>query len=93
MQDTVTASGITNTRNLTSHCLRYGGATMLAAAGFPHYLIAYYGGWSPDSDSLKLYTRPSDEMHKIVSAHMATMARKDSSRYFIQESHMINKRK
>ena len=93
MQDTVTASGITNARNLTSHCLRYGGATMLAAAGFPHYLIAYYGGWSPDSGSLKLYTRPSDEMHKIVSAHMASMARKDSSRYFIQESHMINKRK
>ena len=40
MQDTVTASGITNARNLTSHCLRYGGATMLAAAGrFPSLLI------------------------------------------------------
>jgi hypothetical protein len=93
MQHTVDASGITNTRKLTSHCLRYGGATMLAAAGFPHYLIAYYGGWSPDSKSLKIYTRPSDDMQFLVSAHMAKMARKDSSLYFIQESHMINKSK
>jgi len=31
---------------VTSHSLRYGGATMLAAAGLPHYIIAMYGGWS-----------------------------------------------
>ena len=43
VMQSVLASGITNARNMTSLCLRYGGATMLAPAGFPHYLIAYYG--------------------------------------------------
>jgi hypothetical protein len=36
-------------RIATSHSLRYGGATMMAAAGFPQYLIAHYGGWTADS--------------------------------------------
>ena len=44
----------------TSHSLRYGGATMLAAAGFPQYIIAHYGGWSENSSALKIYARPSD---------------------------------
>ena len=35
------------------HSLRYGGATMLAAAGLPQYIIEYYGGWAEDSKSLK----------------------------------------
>jgi hypothetical protein len=29
---------------ISAHSLRYGGATMLAAAGLPQYIIAYFGG-------------------------------------------------
>ncbi len=42
----------------TSHSLRYGGATMMAAAGFPQYIIAIYGGWTENSTSLRIYTKP-----------------------------------
>lgn len=35
------------------HSLRYGGATMLASAGLPQYLIEYYGGWAENSKSLR----------------------------------------
>ena len=55
----------------TSHSLRYGGATMMAAAGFPQYVIAHYGGWVEGSSSLKIYARPSEKMLQAVSAHMA----------------------
>ena len=37
------------------HSLRYGGATMLAAAGYPVYLIEYHGGWAPNSSSIRIY--------------------------------------
>ena len=37
------------------HSLRYGGATMLAAAGVPIYLIEYHGGWVPNSASVRNY--------------------------------------
>ena len=32
-------------KRATSHSLRYSRATMMAAAGFPHYIIAMYGGF------------------------------------------------
>ena len=90
MQATAEACGVQCTgKRMTSHSLRYGGATMLAAAGLPHYIIAIYGGWSPDSASLRIYTRPSHEMVDMVSQHMATMATKQSSTFFIQEQHII----
>lgn len=90
MQATAIACGIKGDgKKMTSHSLRYGGATMLASAGLPHYIIAIYGGWSPESASLRIYTRPSHEMVDIVSQHMATMATKQSSMYFIQEQHVI----
>ena len=90
MQATAEACGVQCTgKKMTSHSLRYGGATMLAAAGLPHYIIAIYGGWSPDSASLRIYTRPSHEMVDMVSQHMATMATKQSSTFFIQEQHII----
>ena len=38
---------------VSAHSLRYGGATMLAAAGLPQYLIEYFGGWAENSKSLK----------------------------------------
>ena len=48
MTDTVKSLGVEDKGiRATSHSLRYGGATMLAAAGFPEYLIAPYGGIAP----------------------------------------------
>ena len=91
MQATVTAySGDKFGKRVTSHSLRYGGATMLAAAGLPHYIIAMYGGWSQDSQSLKLYTKPSTNMVNIVSRHMASMGNEDSSIYFINDAYVIS---
>jgi hypothetical protein len=40
---------------VSAHSLRYGGATMLAAAGLPQYVIAYFGGWTADSKALRRY--------------------------------------
>jgi hypothetical protein len=39
----------------SAHSLRYGGATMLASAGMPLYLIEYHGGWAANSASLRGY--------------------------------------
>ena len=91
MQATARACGIRSMgKKVTSHSLRYGGATMLAAAGLPQYIIAIYGGWSPDSKSLRRYTKPSDEMVERVSEHIATMGQKESSVFFAQEAFVIS---
>ena len=91
MQATVDDLGIPGTCRFTSHSLRYGGATMLAAAGFPHYIIAIYGGWADGSQTLKRYTRPSDAMLELVSAHMARMSKTESANFFVIEAFMIAK--
>ena len=70
----------------TSHSLRYGGATMMAAAGYPEYIIAHYGGWAEGSTSMRVYTKPSAKMLDMVSAHMASMARQNTSSMFIQNA-------
>jgi len=75
----------------TSHSLRYGGATMLAAAGFPQYVIEMYGGWTKDSKSLRRYIKPSMKLVKMVSAQMAAMAQSSSANFFIVEAFMIAK--
>ena len=54
----------------SAHSLRYGGATTLAAAGFPDFVIAFYGGWSPDSTVMRRYMKPSNSVVKQVSHHM-----------------------
>jgi hypothetical protein len=69
----------------TSHSLRYGGATMMASAGFPQYLIAHYGGWNENSESLRQYTRPSDDSIKLVSEYMAQMTKRNPSMHYIQD--------
>jgi hypothetical protein len=71
--------------NATSHSLRYGGATMMAAAGFPQYLIAHYGGWSQDSTALLRYCRPSEESIQQVSRYMTEVALRNPSRLHIQD--------
>ena len=56
---------------VSSHSLRYGGATELAAAGFPQYIIATYGGWTENSKAMHIYTRLSTSTNELVSKHMA----------------------
>ena len=69
----------------TSHSLRYGGATMLAAAGFPQYIIAHYGGWSENSSALKIYARPSDQSLQLVSETMVRITKQEPSKHYIQD--------
>ena len=56
---------------VSAHSLRYGGATMLAAAGIPQYLIEYYGGWAEGSKSLALYAQVGGDAISKVSQIMA----------------------
>jgi len=56
---------------ISAHSLRYGGATMLAAAGIPQYLIKYYGGWAEGSKSLRLYAQVGGNAISKVSQIMA----------------------
>lgn len=57
---------------VSPHSLRYGGATMLAAAGLPQYIVAYFGGWSDQSKSLRIYTQVGSEAVNQVSRIMST---------------------
>ena len=59
---------------------------MMAAAGFPQYLVAQYGGWAPDSKALKIYAKPTEEMLMMVSKHFSEMSRKEPSRHFIMDA-------
>ena len=72
MKDTVTEMGLPASR-VSTHSLRYGGASMLAARGFPEYIIAMYGGWAEGSLSMRRYTRPSHRVISEVSRHMRDM--------------------
>ena len=73
----------------TSHSLRYGGATMMAAAGHPQYLIAMYGGWTEHSKSLRIYVKPSAAMTQLVSKHMVESISGNPSMQFLQEIRAI----
>ena len=73
MKATATLLGLPADK-VSAHSLRYGGATMLAAAGFPEYVIANYGGWAEGSQSLRRYTRPTTAMITKVSEHMSGSA-------------------
>ena len=55
---------------ISAHSLRYGGATTLAAAGFPEYVIAFYGGWAQGSQAMRTYIKPTNAIIKRVSLHM-----------------------
>ncbi len=86
MGNTVRSLGVQGyDMNVSSHSLRYGGATMMAAAGFPQYLIAHYGGWKATSRSLERYARPSDDSIQRVSEFMTKMAYQSPSRHYIQD--------
>lgn len=92
MQMTAEDCGLRGIKNrVTSHSLRYGGATMLAAAGLPHYIIAIYGGWTQESKSLRIYTHKSERMINKVSRYMSRIARTQSSKYLIRDAYVIAK--
>jgi hypothetical protein len=86
MHATVLSKGVpSGSIKATSHSLRYGGATMMAAAGFPQYLVAIYGGWTEGSKSLRIYTKPSEAMARTVSQHMIRSAAEQPSMMFLRE--------
>ena len=70
MRQTFEFVGISNAR-VSAHSLRYGGATMLAAAGLPQYVIAFFGGWTADSKSLRRYMQLGAEAVAQASKIMA----------------------
>ncbi len=70
MRATCKAVGLPDDK-VSAHSLRYGGATTLAAAGLPEYIIAFYGGWEPNSSAMRRYVKPSNEVSKQVSLHMS----------------------
>ena len=72
MKETVTAMGLPAAR-VSTHSLRCRGATMLAAGGYPEYIIAMYGGWAEGSASLRRYTRPTMAVVGDVSRNMQAM--------------------
>ena len=69
-----------------SHSFRYGGATTLAIAGLPQYLIAHYGGWTADSKSLRRYIVPSEESIARVSSHMTDQALQNPSAQHLRDT-------
>ena len=59
-----------NEDGVVIHSCRYGGATQLAMAGFPQYVIEIFGGWAPGSKSARRYTQLGGEMGREVSRVM-----------------------
>ena len=57
----------------------------MAAAGFHDYVIAYYGGWTPDSKAMRRYIRPTNEMVQAVSKHMASATHSRSTVDIVQQ--------
>jgi hypothetical protein len=59
---------------VSAHSLRYGGATVLAMAGLPQYIIECYGGWAPGSESVEIYAQVQGEAARNVSRVMSSAA-------------------
>lgn len=52
---------------------------MLAAAGLPHYLIAWYGGWTENSETIKLYATLGNDAIDLVTRTMYRQGESDLS--------------
>lgn len=70
LRSAAVAYGISPER-ISLHCLRYGGATMLATAGFPQYIIELCGGWTAGSQALRTYIQLGADTMSNVSKAMA----------------------
>ena len=56
---------------VSTHSVRYGGATKLAVSGLSQYIIAAHGRWTEDSRAKRNYTRLSLPTNVMVSTRMA----------------------
>jgi hypothetical protein len=63
-------AGLTSNKTST-HSLRYGGATLLAAAGIPAYAITHFGGWAEGSKMINQYIQLGGQMTDDVSRAMS----------------------
>ena len=72
-------------KKISAHSLRYGGATMLAAAGMPQYVIEYFGGWAKDSKSLRLNIQLGNEAVSKASVVMSKAHNKSLEESRIRE--------
>ena len=85
MRDTTNALGLP-AESISAHSLRYGGATALSQAGFPEYIIAFYGGWAPGSVAMRRYIVQSASARQMVSTHMAQTAYASSVDELVRET-------
>jgi len=55
---------------VSAHSLRFRWASMMAAAGFSDYVIAYYGRWAPGSNAIQRYILHIRRHHSdSIAAH------------------------
>ena len=85
MRGTTAALGLPE-RLVSAHSLRYGGATALSQAGFPEYIIAFYGGWVAGSTAMRRYIVQSAQTRRVVSDHMAKTAYATSVEDLVRET-------
>ena len=71
------------------HSLRYGGATMLASAGIPLYLIEYHGGWAPNSRSLRIYLQIGSEVTERQITDVFRAAERSDSLASVRQRHHL----
>ena len=89
MKLTVLSLGWSNNK-VSAHSLRFGGATMLAAAGLPQYIIEYFGGWAQDSQAVsKLYAKLGTEAIGRVSSIIGSGYNKSLEETRIREMRSI----
>jgi len=75
-----------NPDKISAHSLRYGGATMLAAAGLPQYIIAWYGGWTVDSTVMRLYATLGSDAINLVTSTMCSQSGKNLSDLIVRQT-------
>jgi hypothetical protein len=75
-----------NPDKISAHSLRYGGATMLAAAGLPQYIIAWYGGWTVDSTVMRLYATLGSDAINLVTGTMCSQSGKNLSDLIVKQT-------
>jgi hypothetical protein len=63
---------------------------MLAAAGLPQYIIAYFGGWCEDSKSLQIYTQLNVSSNSLVSSIFSKGDKVTLEEARINQSYQLN---
>ena len=86
LQEAVRSSNCEAQLASSAHSLRYGGATMLAAAGLPQYIIAWYGGWTVDSTVMRLYATLGSDAINLVTGTMCSQSGKNLSDLIVKQT-------